>query len=319
MMDEIKKIIEENFFIIDSDNLDDLSDDFYGFSVDGKDLITKDNIDAHELNPLGAYVKVSAASDEIRVKQDFVGSFELYVYQNDDYFALSNSFLKLVEYLKDKVSLTLNRDFANSFLFADLCAFSYEETLVNEIKILPKEYEIVIDKSSKSLSYNIIDYDERSVDLDSREAVDILDLWYFKWIEIIRSIKRKTNNISFDLTGGFDTRIIAALWLTANIDLDKLYIYTLEDVKRNMNLEDIRIASQIAEAYNFKLNNNVVDLNEIPLENPISPIYLSFYPKLGFHKQMYLRHHIADEKWYSIPECSFIVPSTDGKYIIRDE
>ena len=26
-----------------------------------------------------------------------------------------------------------------------------------------------------------------------------------------------------------------------------------------------------------------------------------------------------NEKWYSIPECSFIVPSTDGKYIIRDE
>ena len=77
------------------------------------------------------YVKVD--DTEIKLLQDFNGSYGLYLYKSNDYFAISNSFLKLVEYLKDKHPISFNKDYADAFLFTGLCSFAYGETLVNEI------------------------------------------------------------------------------------------------------------------------------------------------------------------------------------------
>lgn len=44
-----------------------------------------------ELTSDGAYVLVDVYEDKIVINQDFMGSYGLYLYQNDDYFAISNS------------------------------------------------------------------------------------------------------------------------------------------------------------------------------------------------------------------------------------
>ena len=75
----------------------------------------------------------------INIYQDFNGSYGLFLFEDTkkNYFAISNSFLKLVEYLKDKKSLSMNLDNAYSYLTSEFCSTSYKQTLVNEINILP--------------------------------------------------------------------------------------------------------------------------------------------------------------------------------------
>lgn len=47
---------------------------------------------------------IKKIGNEIKINQDFYGSFGLYIYENKDmkYFAISNSFLLLEEYLLGK-------------------------------------------------------------------------------------------------------------------------------------------------------------------------------------------------------------------------
>lgn len=219
-MDEFERLYSNEIFLFDSNNLENVDTRLYGFAFNNFDEIVTQNTfqENDQITPNGAYVYTEVKNDEIIIKQDFIGAYGIYLYRKGSYFAISNSFIKLAEYLKDKEILTFNREYAEAFLFTGLCSFAYGETLINEIEVLPRTYEIIINKKNKSVNYEIKNYQEHTVPLNSEEGLKTLDKWYNKWVNIIRSIKLKTNNISFDLSGGFDTRVVSALWLTSNID-----------------------------------------------------------------------------------------------------
>ena len=228
--------VNENFFVIDSENLAEIGKEIYGFCIydDGSIQIDGD-LNPSKLTRLGSYVYIDVDTDEIAVYQDFNGSYGLYLYQDEDYFALSNSFIKLVEYLKETEHIiSLNEDYANAFLFAELVSIAYEETMVNEIKSLPRNYEIHINKSDKQINFKEIDFKENSVELDSQEGMELLDKWFYKWVNIIRYVKSISNNISLDLTGGFDSRVISTIWINANINLDEVRINSYHDDKHTI-------------------------------------------------------------------------------------
>lgn len=299
-MEDIEEFLSKNFFIIDSNNLEFIDDNFYGYSIYEDKLIINENFENVDLDGIGAYIDIKVQDELIKIQQDIMGSYGIYYYNKEGYFAISNSFLKLVEYLKNFEKLSLNEDYANSFLFSDLCSFVYEDTLVNEISVVPRNCEILINKINKTINFKELNYQFHSIELNSKEGIEILDNWYFRWVNFIRSIKSESNNISIDLTGGFDTRVLSALWLSANIDLNKLNIYTVDDCKTKFQKEDYEISAMIANEFNFKLNNNVMDVNEVKFKSPYIPIALSFYTKLGFHKEMYFRYHKTDKIWFSI-------------------
>ena len=252
------------------------------------------------LNGLGSYVLVDVDDEFIKIYQDFNGCYGIYLYTDEEYFAISNSFLYLVDFLKDKYSISFNRDYADAFLFSDLTSFAYGETLINEIEVLPRNYKVILNKKDVSLHFDEIDYKERSVPLDSIEGIKILDRWYFKWINMLRNLKSKTNNIEIDLSGGYDTRIITSLWLTANIDLNQIKIRSMNrDV--HCIAEDYKIASQIAKEFNFKLNDNsMMNLDQYAFKDMETTFNISNYIKLGFHKQMYWRKSKFTQHYFSI-------------------
>ena len=88
---------------------------------------------------------------------------------------------------------------------------------------------IKIDTVSEKISYEIIDYKEKTVDLDSQEAFDIIDNWFYRWTSLFRNLKKQTNNITADLTGGFDSRITFSLLLASNINLNEIHIRSIKD------------------------------------------------------------------------------------------
>ena len=106
--EESDELIKNEFFIIYSDNLEAIESKLYGYMITENGIITNESIQDYlniqngsELSKDGSYVWVKRNGDEITIYQDFIGSYGLYMFKEDDYFAISNSFLRLVEYLKE--------------------------------------------------------------------------------------------------------------------------------------------------------------------------------------------------------------------------
>ena len=280
------KYVNGEFFIIDSDYLNLVNSKLYGFTIINNEIIQNENITSgFEPSPLGTFVYVEKTNKKIYISQDFNGSYGIYLFEHEDKFIISNSFFKLVNYVKKFYPISFNKEYADAFIAADFCSLIYYETMVNEIKLLPRNYKLDIDIFSKKLNIVKINYGENSIPINSKEGMNILDSWFDKWIKIIRSIKQNYGNFSFDLSGGFDSRLMLTLMLSANIDLNDIHINSIDDSKHE---EDFEIASKIAETYGFTLNKKLpVNRRAMDLENMISN---SVYSKLGVHKQFYFRY-----------------------------
>lgn len=286
MISEYEKFFKDEFFVIDSNNLNNIEDKLYGFMLNGGKVIQNDNLsEMEEITTDGTYVYIKNDLNHLTIFQDYGGNYGLYIFKDENYFAISNSFLKLEEYLKNNHNLTLNEDYASYFITASMCAAVYGDTLINEIETIPHNRIIKINKNDKTIHLEKIDYKRHSINLDSKEGLEILDNWYYKWVDIVRSLKEKTNNIQFDLSGGYDSRLILLLLLGANVDLEKVSIMSFND-NEICHDEDYEIAMQIANDFNFKLNNKVISAEKIEFKDINTPIAISFYTKLGFSNQL---------------------------------
>lgn len=296
---EFNAIYEDEYFIISSDNLNNIKPKLYGFALyDGKiisdlTISNQDNLTGH-----GTYIWVKKQEDTVTIYQDFNGCYGLYLFRKDDYFAISNSFLKLVEYLKERYVLTLDEDYAKALISVRHGSFAYYRTLVNEISILDRNAVVQIDITSKTLTFDKIDYREHTLSLDSPEGMEALDTWYNKWVDIIRFLKENTENLSVDLSGGFDTRMLMALMLGSDIDMNSIKVFSRKDTKHT-HKEDYEIATQIADYYGFELNKQL-DTSPQFFSELRTPINISFYVKLGFHRQMYYKLNLYDKPTVSI-------------------
>ena len=278
----------------------------YGFTISKKGILTdnyyKQQGKYEEPFPQGVYIMIRKINNKLILNQDFYGSYGIYIYENKDenenYFALSNSFLLLEEYLVGKQKLSLNKDFADNLIVTDLCSFSIDETLIKEIKQIQANTFLVIDIKTKTYKINYIDYKENSIPLESQEGLNILDNWIDKWGYIFRSLKRQTDYISADLSGGFDTRVMITILLNSGINMNELNIHSILDSKNGHDV-DYKIASNISSKFGFKLNNFTFDEDYIMWDFKDS-LFNTIYSKLGFHKEFYLKY-----KFFKKPRFSF--------------
>lgn len=211
----------------------------------------------------------------------------VYIYQNhyNEYFAISNSFLLLQEYLVNKQKISLNKDFCDNFVISSVCSPSLYETLIKEITKIQSNSFIIINVKQKSFKIYNKDYEENTIPLESKEGLQIIDKWIDKWGYIIRSLKYKTSNIACNLSGGFDTRVILSIFLNSGINLNSILINSKNDTKHS-HVEDFKIATNISSKFKFKLNNYNLDTNG-SLWSLNDTLSCSFYSKLGFHKEFY--------------------------------
>ena len=246
--------VEKEFFLIDSNNLSQVRPRLYGYSIQRSGIYEDDNLTPEAIAGLdgrGCYIYVDVKDGEITIKQDLNGCWGIYLFRHGDYFALSNSFFRLLDHIKFKYPLTVNRDFCN-YLMSNLVSIS--QTVVNEIQLVERNAVMHIDIAKKDLQIELIDYKEHSVPLDSEEGVAILDRWVEFWSDVLRGVAQHTKFLSADLTGGFDTRIYFVPLLHSGIDLNKILVNSFKDDSNPIFKEDYSIASQIAENYGFKLN-----------------------------------------------------------------
>lgn len=197
--------MDKQFFVIDSKNAAQTKTQLYGFAINGDEFLEHDDrMGDEELSGDGAYVFVRRSENRIVISQDSMGSFGLYVFRHGEYFALSNSFMLLVDYVKNQYELTLNKAFADALIVSSLCTVSYEETLIREIRALDRSAVVEIDIAPvPALCCRYTDYEENTVDINSAQGLQILDDWYQRWTGLIRKVYESGTKIRCDLSGGF--------------------------------------------------------------------------------------------------------------------
>lgn len=291
------------FFVIDSDNRHNVETHLYGYALSENTIIQNKELAGFDFDLdkvyAGSYVYVRRDASSIVIKQDFTGCYGVYLYRDKDYFAISNSFYMLLEHLKASRSLTPDYDFASAFIAEDLCSIAYSDTPVREIKMLPRNARLKISLTDGSIEIQHLDYEENTIEIESTKALEMLDTWFYKWTSIIRTIKAETDYISADLSGGFDSRTVFGLLSAANIDLNAIRINSAADTLHT-HKEDYEIASQIAESCHFSLNGGALRKRRFTrFDSMEDTLNISFYTKLGFHKQMYFKYTCGTDPVFS--------------------
>ena len=293
--------VEKEFFIIDSDNLPSVQTRFYGYSIQADGIYEADNLTPEAVKNLdgrGCYVYVEVRNGQITIKQDLNGCYGIFLFRHGNYFALSNSFFRLLDYVKFRYPLTVNKDYANQILADGLCAISYSETAVNEISLVDRSAILHVDIPKKFLQIELIDYKEYTVPLDTEEGIATLDRWFGLWGKIIRGVTQHTKFFKADLSGGFDSRISFALLLSSGVAPEKVSIRSLNKKTHNFP-EDYQIASQIAAHYGFKLNSELPERES--LNYSLSDIFnVDFHTKQPFSNIPRLRVQKCVDKLYRL-------------------
>lgn len=293
---------KDEFFVIDSDNIESVSSRLYGYSIQKSGIYDSDNIKEEYMDGLdghGCYVYVGVTDDIITIQQDYIGSYGLYFYRDgDNYFAISNSFLRLVEYIKKKRTISLNEDYLNYFLCSHLESDSCFFTPINEIYIVDRNAIVCIDKKKKSLFVQRITPDDHKFQIDSEEGMRILDEWFAYWTDLFLELSKKTDFLSIDLSGGYDSRLSFILMLKSGVDLSNIRVNSINNNLHTYN-EDYEIASQIAREYGFSLNGSFPanDFINYSLEDALN---IELYSKMGFHKEPYLMERKYENKIYCV-------------------
>ena len=191
-------IINKHFFFIDSSNeiLNNVETHLYGYHVEDGQVFDGKNENIKfpsEETAYGSFVFVEKTGNKIIIQQDYIGTYGLFLFKHGNYFALSNSFIMLVDNVKTKFPLSLNDDYINHIFIGgknQMGSLSLTETLVNEVEVLPRVCKVVIDIETKQLDLVPIHYDEYSVPIDSSEALNILDQWVIRWTNVIRNLSQ---------------------------------------------------------------------------------------------------------------------------------
>lgn len=306
---------DTEFFVIDSDNMQSVKTRLYGFVVQDNGIIESDAIKnvTYPLSGCGAYVYIDSGRRIIKIHQDFNGSYGLFLFQRNGYFAISNSFFYLLNHIKSKFKLSFDYDYAHFLYTMELCSESYSDTHISEIKMLPKNVVVKINKSRNKIGFDYIDYKTGTIDINSKTGMKILDSWYARWTRIFNQIHSRTNSLSITLSGGFDSRLTLMLALGSGVDLNDIHVFSVND-DLHTHVEDFQIASEIASYYGFELNRDVsstksgqfslCDIFNICPSDKSAPFSLrdifniSLYNKLPFHKEMFHTFRKCAQKQY---------------------
>ncbi len=302
-----KKFIDDNFFIIDSDSLNEIKGRLYGYIFCPNTVLSNcEWPQDEEFNNdyPGIYTFITADEEQVSIKQDRLCSQQLFLYREtglkDGSFCISNSFWKLCEYVvKKKRPLSFNRLFAQHYLSIETFAsLDLGNTLSNEICTIPQFTEIYINKTTKILRIVEADVAFDSVPLDSRKGMEIVDSWISKWGSLLKAVWLNNWLLQIDLSGGYDTRTALSLACAAGIDFNtkNVQIYSFkpetEGVRRHC-AGDYEIAQSIASLLGTEINQNL--LKTLPMSGKFS--YEIFrHSFLGFHREGRFSNEVFNAK-----------------------
>ena len=215
--------MKNKYWIVDTDNLSIVKDIFIGYSIseDGSFYL---NEKPKILDGTGCYTCIESFPNKIVISQDFLGMQGIYHFQHESRNIFSNGFKKILDYIIDlKFCLTLDKKFCIHYIFSNEEPANINDTMVNEIKRIGKDYSIEISLDGK-IKFIEKDYEVNTIKIDTKEAIDIIHKWHNKWCNVFRNLVKLNSPILVDLSGGMDSRCCFGILLNSNIDKNNIII-----------------------------------------------------------------------------------------------
>ena len=256
-------IENSDVFVIDSNNFKDIPCFFIGSCFIDSDVIigrdgyykyleenTKNEFDPQE----GRYIYFNKNT----IRSDPFGLMALFYYNVNGYFAVSNSFIHLIQYLRNKkIKLTVNDDaiLITRYPASYINNHPFIKTICNEINIVPVFQYIKIVENSLKL-YNILD--EHLLENNYEKVLH-------EYIETTASrintiIDSKLFDIQTDISGGLDSRAILSLIL--NIKSSSDFTMVIKEINNPAYHIDTEISKEIVNKYNL---NYITDTGNEPI------------------------------------------------------
>lgn len=264
----------DNSFIITSKNCDNFENVIVGYAIYNNEIYLswEDSLlEVKDWNLVqGAYVALYLKEESLYLRRDNMGLIRLYFFERDGYWAISNSFWKMCEQLKEEFALTLNIGYAEALMAHNMTAFIPFESLCNEIRVLSIFDEVNINILSHDIQIeNKYELNEQ-YNLDSVQAFEKIDKWISYWGSVIKSIELTGYNLEIDLSGGYDSRITYAIAKAAKIDFSKpnVLVYSVRPKDlgaKNHFSGDYEIAKKIAQKHNIKLVSSIEKFGEVEI------------------------------------------------------
>ena len=136
-MHDFQEVIGEQFFVIDSNHLENIKSKLYGYTIQNGKVCEDDNIN-HESKEsyFGTYIHIMKNWWWNKFESRYEWFFWIIYLRKFRFKRLFCDFkflFKIINVSKEKISLNLNYDYASAFLTTNMCSFSYTETMAQEI------------------------------------------------------------------------------------------------------------------------------------------------------------------------------------------
>jgi hypothetical protein len=246
----------------------------------------------------GSYIVTNAIDGTTEIGTDYCGYQTLFYYQNNSAWALSNSFLALGRFLKDKgCKLTLDEGHLSSWFLDG--AFGKQltslHTCIKEVRLLPATMRIIVDhgglRTERAPFVQSLDDEDISYDHALRRYIQV-------WVSRMRTLFRSGIEILSDLTGGTDSRTNLGLLLAASRSLDSDLPETVI-FRSGLSAEaDLGIATNLAALYGLRLNE---PLRRCPAQITARQTYERWKVfNLGIYGPVYFNYNEYDSRLISI-------------------
>ncbi|WP_445361448.1 hypothetical protein ACJJIL_06490 [Microbulbifer sp. EKSA005] len=245
-----------DFFVFDSD-MPPRDSFFTGYAFSNGKFYISDELTNLDIPSGcdGAYVCCNVTEDKIHFGVDWMGAGRIFYYQSQsdrNYWAISNSLWLLIEKLSEKgKKLALDSDMVkiSGYRGAFVQQMISESSIVSEIKLLSRWNDIVI-PSSKNAGMRVVaralpsHYPDKNNKIIYKEA---LRSYTLEMLGRIKSLVNSGMRLTFDLTGGIDSRVtfsFASYLINREPDLKNNIVVYSSPKKHHEN--DFRIASIIS-------------------------------------------------------------------------
>lgn len=255
-------MLPENCFLLSRDNTAEVSGSQlfgYGIAEDavilGTGGLTEYFAAGHRSLPEdGRFCGIFAeAPDEIVVRTDVTGQEMLYLYQNGDDWAVSNSFLLLAQAAAARGKLHAYAPAIACFHLKKGTQIGEQlishRTMTQEISIVPLTAEVRIDRRTQKLAVHSRScFDVFSLGAARDYQATLIDMLE-QGAGLLQAMSQAGYSTNLFLSGGYDSRLALCMALAGDISTDRIRISSIETKQ-----DDLRVATSICTRLGLPLN-----------------------------------------------------------------
>lgn len=251
--------LDERIFVIASD-LAATGDRFHGYAYCGSDIIIGEegrrSYEAVRSKPIefgldGSYVLVRKQGDRVEIGTDYNGHGKLFCYRSGRYWAVSNSFFKLLEHVQSRSRpITLDLAHLAGFFVKNTMGVQLLSlrTAVREIELIPTHRNLCIEGGNLT---SVVRADQET---DQAQSYDeAMARFLAEWTSRIITLINSPVKMVCDITGGLDSRSVLAMVLAAGELVDDPTLKRIHFNSNSSQSVDFDIAKRLAKTAGVNL------------------------------------------------------------------